>query len=136
MLAFTALAALVAAAIFGLVPALRAARPDVMHRCCAAAAATSGSAGGGWLRNGVVVVEVALCFVLLIGSGLMFRSFLALQRDRSGLRSQEAADLPGCSADRRGRQPPKRAAFVRDLQGRLRAIPGVQSDRRPPFRFR
>lgn len=41
---------------------------------------TDGLTGGALLRNSVVVVEVALCFVLLIGTGLMFRSFLALRR--------------------------------------------------------
>ena len=41
---------------------------------------TSALGGGRLLRDAVVVTEVALCFVLLIGSGLMFRSFLALTR--------------------------------------------------------
>jgi len=43
-------------------------------------ARTAGLSGGHLLRSAVVVAEVALCFVLLIGSGLMIRSFLALQR--------------------------------------------------------
>jgi putative ABC transport system permease protein len=78
VLAFSTLAALAAAAIFGVAPALSSARPDIM-RILRASGRTAGLAGG-MLRNGVVVLEVALCFVLLIGSGLMFRSFLAIQR--------------------------------------------------------
>src|SRR5436853_4738019 len=71
VLAFSTLAGLVTAALFGLAPALRSARPDIIRvlRCSGRTADT----GGGMLRNGVVVMEVALCFALLIGSGLMFR---------------------------------------------------------------
>jgi len=73
VLAFSTLAALAAAAIFGIAPALSSARPDIM-RILRASGRTAGLAGG-VLRNSVVVLEVALCFVLLIGSGLMFRTF-------------------------------------------------------------
>src|SRR5205085_859997 len=78
VLAFSTLAALAAAALFGAAPALSSARPDIM-RILRAGGRTAGLAGV-MLRNGVVVLEVALCFVLLIGSGLMFRTFLAIQR--------------------------------------------------------
>ena len=79
VLAFTAMAGLAAAAIFGMAPAVQAAQPDVM-RVLRAGGRTASLGAGGLLRHGVVVAEVALAFVLLIGSGLMFRSFLALQR--------------------------------------------------------
>src|SRR5258706_1300971 len=78
VLAFAALVGLIAAAIFGVAPALRASRPDVID-VLRSSGRTAGLSGGRRLRNAVVVVEVALSFVLLIGSGLMFRSFLALQ---------------------------------------------------------
>src|ERR1700726_500868 len=79
VLAFTALAGLLAAAIFGLASAWRASRPDVMN-VLRGTSRNEGLASGGPLRKLVVVAEVALSFVLLIGSGLMFRSFLELQR--------------------------------------------------------
>src|ERR1700730_18376432 len=75
VLAFTALAGLLAAAIFGLASAWRASRPDVMN-VLRGTSRNEGLASGGPLRMLVVVAEVALSFVLLIGSGLMFRSFL------------------------------------------------------------
>ena len=68
-LAFSIGAGLAAALLFGLAPALRAARPDVAQVLRASGRA-SGLAGGSFLRNTVVVAEVALCFVLLVGSGL------------------------------------------------------------------
>ncbi len=80
---FAALAALAAAALFGLAPAVRAVRPSIAP-LLRASGRNAGLSGGGWLRNFVVVAEVALSFVLLIGSGLMFRSFLELQRINPG----------------------------------------------------
>src|SRR5207249_4418927 len=78
-LAFAAIAGLAAAVLFGGMPAWRAARPDVM-RVLRGGGGAPGLAAGRRLRNGVVIAEVALAFVLLIGSGLMFRSFIELQR--------------------------------------------------------
>jgi predicted permease len=124
VIAFTAAASLVSAVVFGLVPALRASRPDVMDLLRRAGRTTNLSTGT-WLRNGVVVLEVALAFVLLVGSGLMIRSFVALQRaqpgyDPNGVLTFLIPNLP-LPADT------ARQAFVRDLKARLAALPGVQS---------
>jgi putative ABC transport system permease protein len=81
VIAFTAAAALVSAVIFGLVPALRASRPDVMD-LLRRAGRTTNLASGHWFRNAIVVLEVALAFVLLVGSGLMVRSFPTIRRVR------------------------------------------------------
>jgi putative ABC transport system permease protein len=124
VLAFTAMAGLAAAAIFGMAPAVHAARPDVMH-VLRASGRTAGLGGGGWLRNGVVVAEVALAFVLLIGSGLMFRSFLALQRIDPGFDAHGLLTFQLLGGG--GQNPQQRAAFVRQIHDRLAALPGVQS---------
>jgi predicted permease len=125
VLAFSMGAGLAAALLFGLAPALRAARPDVAQ-VLRASGRTSGLSGGALLRNAVVVAEVALCFVLLVGSGLMFRSFLALQRINLGF------DAGGVLTFRTmggkvGRTPEERAAMVRQIRTVLTAIPGVES---------
>jgi predicted permease len=122
VIVFTAVAAVVSAVIFGLVPALRASRPDVMD-LLRRAGRTSNLASGHWLRSGVVVLEVALAFVLLVGSGLMVRSFIALQRaqpgyDPNGVLTFLIPNLP--IPDDQARQ-----AFVRDLGAKLAALPGV-----------
>jgi predicted permease len=127
VIGFAALAALFAAAFFGLFPAWRASRPDVAI-ILRAGGRTSGLASAGFVRNAVVVAEVALCFVLLIGSGLMVRSFLALQHinpgfDSHGLLVFELLRGNGAA----GRQPAQRAAFMREVESKLRAIPGVQA---------
>lgn len=125
VLGFSAVAALVAAGIFGLAPALRASRPDVMH-VLRASGRTSGLGGARLLRNSVVVAEVALSFVLLIGSGLMVRTFIALQRIDPGYDPHNMLTF-ALLGGRRGNVPQQRGAFIRDLQQRIRAVPGVQS---------
>ena len=122
---FAALAALAMAAIFGLAPALRASQPDVMH-VLRASGRTGGLRGGRLLRNMVVIAEVALSFVLLIGSGLMLRSFLALQRIEPGFNPRGVLTLQLRGA-RDAQAPQQRAARMREIQARLRALPGVQS---------
>src|ERR1700674_1695561 len=127
VLGFTAVAGLAAGAIFGLASAWRASRPDVMN-VLRGTSRNEGLASGGLLRNLVVVAEVALSFVLLMGSGLMFRSFLELQRidpgfDPRGLLTFQVLGVQ----NRAGRKPEERAAFVRQIQDRLRGITGVQS---------
>jgi putative ABC transport system permease protein len=82
--AFTLTATVLAALLFGIVPALRASRVDVAQSLRSTGRSTALSGVGRWLRQGVVVAEVALAFVLLVGSGLMVRSFNTVQRARPG----------------------------------------------------
>jgi putative ABC transport system permease protein len=125
VLLFTLVITLAAAFLFGMVPAWSAFRMDLVN-ALGGAARTSGLRGGGRLfRNAVVVIEVALCFVLLVGSGLMIRSFLELQRidpgyDPRGLLTFQLLG-GGPATDE------QRAARGRQLEERLRAIPSVES---------
>src|SRR5262249_20310043 len=73
-----------------------------------------------------VTVEVALSFVLLVGSGLMFRSFLELQRIDPGFDSRNLLTFV-LNGNNGATTPEANAAFVRQVHDRLRAIPGVQS---------
>jgi putative ABC transport system permease protein len=114
--------AAVSSIVFGLVPAIRASRPDVMD-LLRRSGRTGSLAAGKWLRNGVVIAEVALSFVLLIGSGLMIRSFIALQHADPGYNTANTLTflipnlpLPEAAA---------RQAFQRDFQARLASLPGV-----------
>ena len=125
VLAFSVAAGLAAAILFGLLPALRSTRPDVIT-VLRASGRTSNLSGARLLRNCVVVVEVALSFVLLIGSGLMFRSFLALQKIDPGFDPHRLLTFqvfaPGGPST-----PQQRAASQRQLHDLLAAVPGVQS---------
>jgi putative ABC transport system permease protein len=123
VVSFTAIIALAAAVLFAVVPAVSAFRVDLV-RALSGGGRSAGLGGRGRRFGGVIVVlEVALCFVLLVGSGLMFRSFLEIRRvdpgfDPNGLMTFELlGGRPGPAEER--------TAVQRQLEGRLRAIPGV-----------
>jgi len=125
VLAYNLAAGVAAASIFGILPALRASRPSLMN-VLRGISRTSGLGSGAFLRNLVIVAEVALSFVLLIGSGLMFRSFLKLQRIDPGFDTHNllAFQLQGGGLNRNN--PEERAAFIRVIEERLRSLPGVE----------
>jgi putative ABC transport system permease protein len=124
-LGFTAVAAVLSALLFGVVPALRASRVDVADMLRAGGRSSALSGAGKWLRNGVVTAEVALAFVLLVGSGLMIRSFVSLQRANPGF--DPAGVITFGLANVQEPTPEGRAAIWRLLHERLAAIPGVTS---------
>jgi putative ABC transport system permease protein len=123
VLAFAVSAGLLSAVLFGVIPALRTAKPNLMETL--RAVGRSGALGAAGLRNAVVVVEVALAFVLLIGSGLMFRTFLNIQRVNMGFdpRGLLTFQLLGNI----GATPQERETFKRQLREQLKAIPGVNT---------
>jgi len=123
VLAFAIGAGLLSAVLFGVLPALRTAKPNLMETL--RAAGRTGALGAAGLRNAVVVVEVALAFVLLIGSGLMLRTFLNVQRVNLGFdpRGLLTFQLLGNI----GNTPQERDTFKRQLLDQLKAIPGVHS---------
>jgi putative ABC transport system permease protein len=123
--AYSAMAGLAAAAMFGIAPALRASRPNVAE-VLRAAGRTGGLTRGAVLRNAVVIAEVALSFVLLVGSGLMLRSFVALVRIDPGFQPEGVLAFQ-MMGGRPARTTPERAAAIRARWERLRAVPGVTS---------
>jgi putative ABC transport system permease protein len=123
VLAFTIVSTLLATALFGIIPALRASRVSVagVLRTTGRAGALSGA--GRILRNTVVVTEVALAFVLLVGSGLMVRSFIALQQTDPGF---DPTGVLSLTIPNQGAETPEaRQARMRLIRQRLAAIPSV-----------
>ena len=127
VLAFTAAIALATGFAFGLTPALAASRPDLHDALKDGTRGTS--AGRGRLRRALVVAEVALSLVLLVGSGLMMRSFMRLRGVDPGFRSDHALTL-SISLPVAAKKPTEadRERFVRifgDTVTRLQSLPGV-----------
>jgi putative ABC transport system permease protein len=90
-LAFTLIIALATGILFGIAPALLMSRVDVHEDLKDAARGSSEGKGGSWLRSSLVIAEVALASVLLIGAGLLIRSFLRLLEVDPGFRADHAA---------------------------------------------
>ncbi|MGH9487551.1 MAG: ABC transporter permease [Terriglobales bacterium] len=124
VLVFTAIAALAAAAIFGMLSAWRASRPETLG-VLRSGGRTEGLTHAGMTRSVVAVIEVALAFVLLVGSGLMFRSFRDLERTNPGFDPQGLLTFQ--ILGNLGLNPAARAAAVLQIRQGLQAIPGVQS---------
>jgi predicted permease len=128
VLAFTLTIAAGCAVFFGLFPLVRydADNLGTQLRDGAAHGATGGR-GGHRLRNGLVVAQMALALVLLIGSGLMFRSFQALRATDPGFESENILTaritIPGAEMQ----SAEEVAAFYRTLGERLAAQGGVES---------
>jgi len=113
---------------FGILPALAAARNDPQT----ALKRSGGNWGAGGaakrgLRDGLVVVEIALSFVLLASAGLLMRGFLRLQETPTGFVSDRVltARLTVSLSDYRA--PGSYGRYVEEVQGRLRQLPGVRS---------
>ena len=85
VLLFTFALALLTILIFGLLPALQAAKADVRESLNEGGRSGIGSRKQGRMRRLLVIAEVALALVLLVASGLMVRSFIKLRHGRRGL---------------------------------------------------
>ncbi|HEX2661755.1 MAG TPA: ABC transporter permease [Candidatus Acidoferrum sp.] len=125
VLMFALCVAALTALIFGLVPALESFRRDLNDPIRDSGKGVSGGFRGKWLRDAVVVMEVALSLTLLIGAGLLMRSFVALRGVRLGLRADHVfATVPLLPEDRY-KTTEQATGFFRPLLTRLKALPGV-----------
>jgi putative ABC transport system permease protein len=125
VLGFAALVSLLAGVVFGILPALGASRVDLADALKSAAGVTASS--GRRSRAALVIGEVALSFILLVGAGLMIRTFLAVRDVDPGLRAAGALSFEVTVPGRRYRGDEGRAAFVREVSRRLGALPGVEA---------
>jgi len=124
VLLFTVAICAVTSVLFGLVPALRAAGTDPQEHL--KSGGRGGSAGDRRrARSLLIVAEVALSVVLLVGAGLLIRSFIALQRVDPGYDGSDVLtfELSMPSGKYPGGAP--RRAFFRELREKLAALPGV-----------
>ena len=137
VLLFSLGAAAFTALIFGLVPALQAAKKDVVEPLKDSGKGVSGGFRRGKLRNTLVVVEVALSLVLLVGAGLLMRTFVALQQVDLGLNPEKilVARLPLPRGQYKTAAAKQR--FFSQLLRRLSALPGVvaatETSTLPPY---
>jgi putative ABC transport system permease protein len=126
VLAFTAALSLLTGVVAGLAPALHVSRADVQETLKESGNAGS-SARGTWLRSGLAVAEVAAALVLLVGAGLLVKSFLRLQRVETGLRPEGVLTMRVSLPESRYDTPEKTSIFYREVLGRVSVLPGVEA---------
>jgi putative ABC transport system permease protein len=124
ILAFTIGLSFLTGILFGLVPALQAGIVDVNE--------TLKETGRGvtrkhWLRSSLVVVEVASTLVLLIGAGLLIRSFYRLQQVNPGFSYEHLTSFSVALPQKKYATAEQRADFYQRLLENIRSIPGVQA---------
>jgi putative ABC transport system permease protein len=118
VLIFSALLAVLSSILFGVLPALKATRP-------APSSLASGRAGR--MRGGLIALEVALSFVLLVGAGLMMKSLLRLLEEDVGFRTEHLLTMDVSLSEEKYSTPEKQAAYFDQVLQRLTAMPAVLS---------
>ncbi|MBA3884073.1 MAG: ABC transporter permease, partial [Chthoniobacterales bacterium] len=126
VLGFTFGISLLTGVLFGLIPALQASRPDLND---ALKEGSRGSSGGRSrvFRNMFVVAEVSLALVLLIGAGLMIRSFMQLQSVETGFNAENVLTMRAQLPKKKYAEPHQIVDFFKQAQDRIAALPGVQA---------
>ena len=126
ILAFTLILSFATGIVFGLVPALRASRPDPWTTLKDTMGSIAGTGGSLFLRKGLVTAQVALSFLLLFGAGLFVRSLQNLKTTETGVGMDNLVTFQ-LSPTLNGYDAPRTVQFYRELLDHLRAAPGVKS---------
>jgi len=127
VLGFAFLVSLLTGILFGLAPALAGSRVDLNETLKEGSRSVTGSLRPVQLRSLLVVSEVALSLVLLVGAGLMIRSFLLLSRVAPGVNTRHVLALDFTLYESRYAQSHVRTAFLQQVAERVGALPGVVS---------
>jgi putative ABC transport system permease protein len=125
-LLFGLAASVLAAGLFGLAPALRSSRVDLTESLKELAKSTAGRGKQG-LRNTLVVAEIALAFVLVMGAGLLAKSFLRLMNVDPGFDSKNVLTLSTYVYSQRYGKPELELGYYRQVFEKLRSTPGIDS---------
>ncbi|MBV9500635.1 MAG: ABC transporter permease [Acidobacteriaceae bacterium] len=118
---------LLTAIVFGLAPAMHATAGDLNGALKEGGRGESDSIRRNRLRSFLVASEFALAFMLLIGAGLMIRSFFALQSIDPGFNPHNVLSMIVSVSGTNEAEPGRRAMFYPELMQKVRALPGVRS---------
>jgi putative ABC transport system permease protein len=124
ILFFTLALSVLTGLIFGLAPALQASRPRLQHTLKEGAAAAT--RGRHWLRNLLVVGEVAIAMTLLVGAGLMLNSFVRLQRVDTVVDVDKTLTVEINLPSTKYAEPAQVTGFFQELVRGVESLPGVE----------
>ena len=123
VLGFTLLVTLITGIVFGLVPALQASRPNLNETLKEGGRGTTG--GHHRIRSSLVITEVAVALVLLVGAGLLIRSFIRLQQVNPGFNTKNAMSANVALPGRKYPNSDQYLSFFTQLIEKIAALPGV-----------
>ena len=112
---------------FGIAPAVQASTTNLDESLKAGGRSSAGAFGRNRLRGFLVASEFALALILLVGAGLMVRSFVALQSIDPGFNPEHVLSMVISVTGSESAEPSHRVAFHEALLERVRALPGVKS---------
>ena len=127
VLAFSIAVSLLTGILFGLIPSLQTSRADLNSSLRDESRGTTGGKGRNRLRSALVMSQVALAVILLIGSGLLIRSFIGLMNVSPGVDSSNLLTMSIALPPVRYTANEKMVAFFGQLVDREQALPGVRS---------
>jgi putative ABC transport system permease protein len=122
-----ALLSVITAIVFGLAPALKLSRPTLTHALRESERGSTGGRGSRRLRGVLIASEIALAITLLVGAGLLMRSFTALRAVDPGFAPDHLASFVVSVTGTPEGSPGRRFGFYTELLDRVRALPGVES---------
>jgi putative ABC transport system permease protein len=124
---FTLLISVVTGVAFGLAPALQASKVELTEAMKEGSRSAGAGGGRGRLRGALVVAEIAIALVVLIGAGLLLRTFRRLQQVDLGFDARNVITATVTLNDARYPKPEQAAAFFQNLLDRVKALPGVEA---------
>ena len=127
VLAFTVTISVISGVLFGLTPSLQLSRPDVNSMLRDDSRGATGSRRRDRVRGALVIVQVALSMVLLVGSGLLVRSFIRLRTESPGFDPTGTLTMTTYLPPARYPHPEQKVAFYRNALRNMQTIPGVEA---------
>jgi putative ABC transport system permease protein len=127
VLGFTLLVSLLTGVVFGLAPALQASRPDLNETLKEGGKGGGSGSRSGRARNALIVIEVAMALVLLVGAGLLIKSFRRLQEVDPGFDPRNLLTMRLFLPQSKYAEPQQRQAFFEQALKRIESLPGVQA---------
>jgi putative ABC transport system permease protein len=113
--------------LFGLAPALTVTRSGLAEGLKEGAQAASPGGRRGWLRGGLAVAEISLALVLLIGAGLLIKSFYRVLQVNPGFVPERVLTTDLSLTDARYPAPQQKSEFFSQVLRRVESLPGVRS---------
>jgi len=125
-LAFVAIVGFLTTLIFGLAPALQLSKPDLQSCLKESGQTVTATKARNRFRNTLVVTQIALAFVLLVGAGLVLRSFVSLMRVDPGFAADKVVAIQAFIWDRYNK-PELRETYTRETLEKIESLPGVEA---------